>query len=233
MPVGFIWFDLGYTLLYNEREKLFKELLENRGLSLSEEQIELAFHVIDKRFMREYPGLLGGSAKKFIPLYFGQLCDYLGIDGSLIDFLEQWLKAWEEKKLEWLAYPFVPEVLRKLKDRGFRLGVISNWDPSARPILQRQGILDFFEVTVISSEVGVTKPDSKIFEIALEKASVKPENCLYVGDNYYDDAVGASAVGMGYRIINRFGAFGVEELDSSILIRDVTELLPYLEKEDR
>ena len=43
----------------------------------------------------------------------------------------------------------------------------------------------------------------------------------------------ASSVGMGYRIINRFGTFGVEELDSSILIRDVTELLPYLEKERR
>ncbi|MDX9827425.1 MAG: HAD family hydrolase [Spirochaetia bacterium] len=233
MPVAFVWFDLGYTLLYNEREKLFDELLKSRGLARNESQIERAFHAIDKRFMREYPGLLGSPAKKFMPRYFSQLCEYLGIDGDLLSFLDQWLKAWEEKRLEWLVYPFVPELLKALRDRDFRLGVISNWDPSARPILQRQGIIDFFEVTVISSEVGVTKPDRKIFDIALEKASVKPENCLYVGDNYYDDAVGASTVGMGYRIINRFGDFGVEELDSAILIRDVTELLPYLDKERR
>jgi putative hydrolase of the HAD superfamily len=233
VPVGFIWFDLGYTLLYNEREKLFKELLKKRGLALGEEQIEKAFHSIDKRFMREYPGLLGSSGGKFMPRYFTQLCEYLGIDYDIKSFLDQWLAAWEEKRLEWLAYPFVPDVLKALKNRGFRLGVISNWDPSAKPILKRVGILDFFEVTIISCEVGVTKPNKKIFEIALEKASVKPENCLYVGDNYYDDAVGASTVGMEYRIINRFGTFGVEELDSSILIHDVTELLPYLEKERR
>lgn len=233
MPVGFVWFDLGYTLLYNEREEFFLKLLESRGLKRSENQIELAFHSIDKRFMREYPGLLGSPEQEFMPRYFSQLCEYLGIDGDLLSFLDQWLEAWEAKRLEWLAYPFVPGLLKELGRRGYRLGVISNWDPSARPILKRLGILDFFEVTVISSEVGVTKPDRKIFEVALEKASVSSEKCLYVGDNYYDDAVGASTVGMEYKIINRFGNFGVEELDKSILIRDVTELLPCLEKERR
>lgn len=233
MAVGFIWFDLGYTLLYNEREKLFNQLITDRGYRRSEGQIELAFHVVDKRFMREYPGLLGTPAKKFMPRYFAQLCEYLEIDGDLTSFLNQWLKAWEENRLEWLAYPFVPGLLKELRSRGFRLGVISNWDPGARDILVRRGILEFFETTIISSEVGAVKPNREIFEIALEKASVKAEDCLYVGDNYYDDAVGASSVGMGYRIINRFGIFGVEELDSSILIRDVTELLPYLEKERR
>ncbi len=233
MAVEYIWFDLGYTLLYNEREKLFDQLVTSRGHRLDESKIELAFHAIDKKFMREYPGLLGTPAKKFMPRYFALLCERLGIDGDLTSFLEQWLKAWEEKRLEWLVYPFAPGLLEALKSRGFRLGVISNWDSSARHILARQGILEFFDTVVISSEVGVAKPERKIFEIALEKASVQAATCLYVGDNYYDDAVGASSVGMGYKIINRFGTFGVEELDSSILIRDVTELLPYVEKERR
>lgn len=233
MPVGYVWFDLGYTLLYNEREKLLKELLENNSLILSEDLIEQAFHIIDKKFMREYPGLLGTPAKNFMPLYFCHLCEYLGIDGQFPHCLDQWFGALETKGLEWLAYPFVPGVLKELRSRGFRLGVISNWDPSARPILERLGILEHFEATIISSEVGVSKPDRRIFEIALERTGAKPEECLYVGDNYYDDAVGASSVGMAYRIINRFGSFGVEELDASILIRDVTGLLPYLEAQLR
>jgi putative hydrolase of the HAD superfamily len=233
VPVGFVWFDLGYTLLYNEREKLLQELLHSRGLTLSEDLIEQAFHIIDKKFMREYPGLLGTPAKNFMPLYFAQLCDYLGIGEEQTACLDLWLRAMEEGRLEWLAYPFVPGTLKELRARGFRLGVISNWDPSARPILDHLRILDFFEETVISSEVGVSKPDRRIFEIALERAGVKPEECLYVGDNYYDDSVGASSVGMACRIINRFGNFGVEELDSSLLMRDVTGLLPLLEAQLR
>lgn len=228
MPVGFIWFDLGYTLLYNEREKLLRELLHGRGLTLDEDLIEQAFHIIDKKFMREYPGLLGTPAKNFMPRYFAHLCEYLGIGEEQTAILDLWFRAVEEKRLEWLAYPFVPGTLKELRSRGYRLGVISNWDPSARPILERLGILGFFEVTIISSEVGVSKPDRRIFEIALERAGVKPEECLYVGDNYYDDAVGAGSVGMACRIINRFGSFGVEELDSSLLIRDVTGLIPCL-----
>jgi len=233
VSVRFIWFDLGYTLLYNEREKLFDELLKSRGLSRTETEIDRAFHIMDKRFMREYPGLLGQSAKKFMPLYFGQLCEYLGLDNDIPGFLELWLKAWKEERLQWLAYPFVPGLLEELRRRGVRLGVISNWDPSAKPILAKLGLLDFFETTIISSEVGISKPNKAIFEIALKKAGIKASECLYVGDNYYDDAVGAKSVGMDYRIINRFNSFGVEELDPSILIKDVTGLLPYLDKESR
>ena len=149
-----------------------------------------------------------------MPLYFGFLCRYLNIGGDLVSLLNIWIAAWKTTELAWHAYPHVPDVLDYLASRGKRLGVISNWDPSAKPILTGLGILDCFEVVVISSEVGASKPDERIFRIALEQAGIAPGVCLYVGDNYYDDAVGASAVGMKnthrqpLRFLRRRRAFG-------------------------
>ena len=230
VPVDFIWFDLGYTLLYKERENLLAYVLDRSGMQRSVEDIDRAFHAIDKLFMREYQGFLGRPSEEFMPLYFGFLCRYLDIRGDLVSLLNAWIAAWKTTDLGWLAYPHVPDVLDYLASKGKRLGVISNWDPSAKPILAGLGILNCFEAVIISSEVGVSKPDERIFRIALEKTGIAPGRCLYVGDNYYDDAVGASAVGMKSLIINRFDSFGVEELSGQPLIKDISGIIPYLEE---
>ena len=232
MSIDFIWFDLGYTLLYMEREKVFAEVIERFDVHRTLEEIEKAFHVIDKRLMREHPGLLARSSEEFMPLYFGLLCDYLGIHGNLVSLLIAWMDAWKTSGLRWLAYPNVETVLERLLAKGLRLGVISNWDSSAKSILASCGLLDRFEVVIISSEVGISKPDERIFRLAVQRAGVDPSHCLYVGDNYYDDAVGASSIGMKYLIINKLEGCGIEELAGKPLAKDISGLFTYLESED-
>jgi putative hydrolase of the HAD superfamily len=96
-------------------------------------------------------------------------------------------------------------------------------------ILSRQGILDRFEALIISSEVGCEKPGERIFRLALDAAGVPAAQCLYVGDNYYDDAVGAASVGMPCLVVNRFGRLGIEEIDAGQpVIRDVREVERHL-----
>ncbi|HEY9053830.1 MAG TPA: HAD family hydrolase [Rectinemataceae bacterium] len=233
MAVDFVWFDLGYTLLYKDRERLFESLLSEVGQPRSYDDIDRAFHHTDKLFMRKFPGYLGRSAREFMPLYFGFLCKRLDIRGDLVSLLNRWMDAWGREYLGWKAYPWVPEVLDGLAAAGFRLGVISNWDESARGILADCGILDKFSTVVISSEVGVSKPDPEIFRIALERAGAEASRSIYVGDNYYDDAVGAQAVGMKSLIINRFGDFGVEELSGCRIIADIREVAGCLEEDVR
>jgi putative hydrolase of the HAD superfamily len=230
LPIDFIWFDLGYTLLYKERESLFAGMLGRKGIEKPIEEIDKAFHLTDKFFMRHFPGLLGASPNEFMPLYFGYLCRNLDIHGDLVSLLVEWMESWKGEQIGWKAYDCVPRVLDELRSRGIRAGVISNWDPSARSILQACGLLDKFETVVISSEVGVSKPHERIFRIALERAGIEPEDCLYVGDNYYDDAVGAEAVGMKALVVNRFESLGVEELSGCRIIRDISDILPYLEE---
>ena len=233
VPVDFIWFDLGYTLLYKERERLFGEVLGWFHIDRSFDDLERAFHLTDKRFMRDYPGFLGRPPEEFMPLYIGFLCRQLNVRGDLVAVLNRWMDAWQTTGIDWLPYPYVTEVLGCLAAKGLRLGVISNWDPSAKAILARCGLMDFFEVVIISSEVGVCKPEERIFRIALEQARVDPTRCLSVGDNFYDDTVGARTVGMKSLIINRFGSLGVEELagqenGAPELIADISGILPRL-----
>ncbi|MGB9686367.1 MAG: HAD family hydrolase [Rectinema subterraneum] len=233
MHFDYIWFDMGYTLVYKKREALFGRILEKTGSRRSYEEIEKAFHVTDKRLMRDFPGLLARPSAEFMPLYIGLLCYTLQIHGDIVSILDAWFKEWKSKESEWFAYSHVFEVLDALLKKGYRLGIISNWDLSARSVLAKCGLEGYFDTIVISSEVGYAKPDRRIFISALQLAGVEPSNCLYIGDNYYDDVVGASSVGMKYLIINRFGRLGIEELPQLEVVSSIADVIPYLERTDR
>ena len=129
----------------------------------------------------------------------------------------------------WLPFEGAAEALADLRRRGYRLGVITNWDSSARGILAAHGLDGCFEQVVVSCEVGCEKPDRRIFDLAAGAAGVRPAECLYVGDNYYVDAVGARGAGMEPVIVNRFGRLGVEEIVDTPIVTHVGEVAGWLE----
>src|SRR5262249_53073351 len=65
-----------------------------------------------------------------------------------------------------------------------------------RSDLDRLGIGPLLTMSVFSSEVGVRKPDPRIFEEALHRMGADPRETVFVGDRLYDDVSGAQAVGM-------------------------------------
>jgi putative hydrolase of the HAD superfamily len=111
--------------------------------------------------------------------------------------------------------------------RDHRLAVVSNFDytPTARAILDREGITQCFQTIVVSDEVGWRKPKPVIFEIALERLGVRPGEALFVGDRADIDVAGAQAVGMRAAWINRDAAALPANLNPpDFEIRDLTEL---------
>jgi putative hydrolase of the HAD superfamily len=95
--------------------------------------------------------------------------------------------------------PEVLSTLQTLKAEGYRVGLVSNLTLRAdlmRKDLQRWGLLDHLDATVFSSEVGVRKPDPRIFQEALGRIGAEPAETVFVGDRLYDDVSGAQAVGM-------------------------------------
>jgi putative hydrolase of the HAD superfamily len=56
LNIKFVWFDIGYTLLYMQREITYQKALREFGIDVPLEDIEKEFHLTDKLFMREYPG---------------------------------------------------------------------------------------------------------------------------------------------------------------------------------
>jgi HAD superfamily hydrolase (TIGR01509 family) len=115
--------------------------------------------------------------------------------------------------------------------RAHRLAVVSNFDytPTARGVLEREGIAELFETVVVSDEVGWRKPKAVIFQTALRRLGVSASEALFVGDRAEIDVAGAQGVGMHAVWINREAA----ELPAGIAppeyeIRDLDQLLSVL-----
>lgn len=109
------------------------------------------------------------------------------------------------------------ETVSELKQLGKRIGLVSNSTPKGaagrRPILQKHGILDCFETIILSSEVGVAKPDREIFEITLRAMNLKDSpRVWHVGDDYAADVIGAKNAGITPVLIDPTGLRKVEEL---------------------
>ena len=226
---AFVFFDIGLTLLSPRGAAAYQEVLRGLGFQVQLGDIERAFHLEDKRFMREFPGVFGNPQYSPMPWFLGGVNYRLGVRTDLCAAAALWRERQQRGGPYWVPFPEAREVLSELRRRGFGLGVISNWDSSARGLLVGHGLAEFFEPIVISSEVGCEKPAAEIFHLALQRADLRGEQCLYVGDNYYDDAVGCRQVGMRPLIINRFGRLGNEEIMDCDFINGLRELLTILD----
>jgi putative hydrolase of the HAD superfamily len=113
-----------------------------------------------------------------------------------------------------------------LRDAGVRIAVVSNWDCSLPDVLAEVGLGGAVDATVVSAEVGVTKPDPGIFEIALERLRRQPGEALMVGDSLETDVAGAQAAGIPAVLLDRVGTAppgaGVEKVES---LSDVVSLV--------
>ena len=112
------------------------------------------------------------------------------VEEMLAEFREQ---AWTSCTL----LPDAAEVLKELRSRGYKLGVITNGeDWSQMRKLRVAGLLPLVDLAVISEHEQIKKPDPRIFTRAAERLAVHPTECMFVGDHPRNDIYGAGAVGM-------------------------------------
>lgn len=118
--------------------------------------------------------------------------------------------------------PGVTEVLQTLHGR-YKLAVISNaMSQLPRLALKKAGLTKFFQLIIISRDLGIRKPDPKIFQHVLEKLGVKPEETIHVGDSMEQDVVGAKTAGIKTVWIKNKEELIIEEPDYTI--SSITEL---------
>ena len=90
------------------------------------------------------------------------------------------------------AIPLVKKLSRK-----FKVGIVSNGLADVQYTkLETMGLRDLFSCVVLSEEFGIRKPDSKIFHHAVSLLYLQPAECLYVGDSYVNDVIGAKNAGL-------------------------------------
>lgn len=95
------------------------------------------------------------------------------------------------------------EVIRTLKARGFRLGIISNligeWE--IQDWLRRDQLEPYFDAVVLSSVCGIRKPDPQPYRMGCEALGLEPCECASIADNLSRDIAGAKRVGIGANIL--------------------------------
>ncbi|NNF38011.1 MAG: HAD-IA family hydrolase [Gemmatimonadetes bacterium] len=128
--------------------------------------------------------------------------------------------------------PETPAALERLLDDGYRLGVVSNADGRMPGLIEQVGLAPYFEFVVDSHLVGVAKPDARIFHEALDRLAERGDaprarECLYVGDLYAVDVVGARGAGLRPLLLEPFGQYSDRGLDVD-RIPDVARLPDWL-----
>ncbi len=132
--------------------------------------------------------------------YASELRKVLGpvSDADLDAFLDAEHDVWAAART---VAPGLDLLLTRLNGMGIRLGIVANTWPDPPRLLRREiasiGVVaEWFDPIVLSGEVGVRKPDSAIFALALEALELDPFDVYFVGDRLSDDIGGAGAVGM-------------------------------------
>jgi putative hydrolase of the HAD superfamily len=92
--------------------------------------------------------------------------------------------------------PGALETLAELRRRGHRLGLITVCSEDVAEQWESSSFAGAFDATVFSCEVGLRKPDPRIYELCCELLGVAPGECLFVGDGANDELPGAERVGM-------------------------------------
>jgi phosphoglycolate phosphatase len=125
-------------------------------------------------------------------------------------------------------FPDALPCLQYLRRMGYRLGIATSTPNYILiPLLEKLGIIDFFDITVGGDEVLRGKPEPDIFLRAAEKAGLPPREVVVVGDTTYD-TVPARKAGMLSVLVARSRPIRVDELVADVVVTSLNDLSAFL-----
>jgi HAD superfamily hydrolase (TIGR01549 family) len=201
----FVFFDVGNTLLFPNRDKVLEPVPREKRPSLQDWQ------ALERRTKQEFDqGLVSGKVDHGFWWTFHthllQQVEYM--DDAVRDQLVQNTQNsanWDQ------ILPGTRDALDRIGN-AYSTAVISNADGRIDAILRRCGICDCFACIVDSGNVGHEKPHPAIFAAALREMKADPVDSLYVGDVYSVDYLGARNAGMKAVLFDLSGAYKGREL---------------------
>jgi len=228
MSIEMVFFDAGETLLrpYPSFVELFSATCSEHGVKVQPEDVvrvrrALAPHLLElaEESGVDKPSLMPERSFEFWGYLYRRFLAELGVeDESLVQTLFDVFSDIQSYKLYDDSLP----ALRELHDRGYRLGLISNFEGWLEKLLIELEVGDLFETTVISAAEGIEKPDPVIYRIALDRAGVEAGAAVHVGDSPVNDVEPSARVGMCPVLLDRDGIY--PHLDSYPRIVSLHEL---------
>ncbi len=214
--VRVIFFDVGNTLLFPNRQRIHAPLVE-RGIVPEDERLR----DLECRTKNQFDGMMtknGSTDHSFWWMFYSQLLSEIGVSkADEYDAIRDQLVAGIRNSANWdTIRPGTAEQLRAIGER-YQIAVISNADGRIEDVLQKCGIASCFRSITDSGLVGYEKPHPEIFRHALNGMKATPEESLYVGDVYSVDYLGATGAGMQALLMDVPGAYrdkGVPRVES-------------------
>jgi putative hydrolase of the HAD superfamily len=235
------FFDAAGTL-FDAREPVggtYARLAREFGLHASDEAVSAGF----RRAFGNAPELAFGPGvpaadlrrreREWWRAVVARSFEGLGLFRDFDAFFEA-LFAYFADPAHWRVDPEALPMLHRLKDRGLKLGVISNFDYRLYKILENLELKSLFDSITISSEAGYAKPRPEVFLAALKVHGIQPEHAIHVGDSPHLDFEAAHAVGMGAVLLDCKMQGGTAIKDRKARIRslayvnEVTQVLGFV-----
>ena len=211
-PVRAVFLDAGNTLFTERRSRaaIYADVAGRFGATVDEEE---AADQMGRAFA-ELPSTLDGNHRyslAWFQAFNALVLSAMGVPDERLAAGHEALVARFEDPGTYRLFPEVLEVLDELRERGVTVGVVSNWSERLPALLTALGVADRFQFVVTSAEMRAEKPERAIFERALFRAGVPPEEALHVGDHLDRDVRGALGAGLRAALVDRQGAANAPE----------------------
>lgn len=218
-----VFFDLGDTLASTDPPYLHRiaQAMRESGLDISNKNFELEYTKADyKLFLKhkEEGGMTPRDYRRwFLPLLYESLLP--GQDTG--EFRHNVRSAMSQIDFGRVALPGAVEILEYLKDKGYKLAVISNNDGNTEEKCDEVSIREYFDIILDSTNLDMIKPDSRIFDHALKELGLSSREAIHVGDMYGADVMGGMNAGLDVIWLNHRQIEGL----SHPLIKEVNGLI--------
>lgn len=236
MAIKAVFFDWFNTLARYEpaRDESARRVMHEYGYEVTLDKVRQAMAAADKDWFEENTRSsirLRSAAEqaKAYARHHQMILKGAGIDLSAKpDLLAKVVTRMQtlSSAMHFVLFDDVVPALKSVRERKLAIGLLTNLDRDMAAMSRELGIGEYIDVTVTSGEIGVDKPDPRIFQAALKRAGVKAAEAVLVGDQYKNDILGARGVGMKGILIDRHNMFS--DITDCPRLRTLTEVVNHL-----
>lgn len=183
--IKLIIFDLWQTLAYRAVDySTTSKMLEETGVSIQKKEFVKIFEraIQTKDWNNKYEA-------------YKQLCERMGLETTK-ENVKKLMSIRDYAEARTKLYPEAIPLIKQLKEKNLKIGLISNTSVFTQQIIEETGLLDYIDYPVLSYEVGLIKPDPRIYNYLLRLAKVRPGQALMIGDKLVDDVLTPRKLGM-------------------------------------
>ena len=193
-----IIFDFADTIakLSPSKEELLQNfILQETNLDISLRHIQEVYHYATNLLFYSSVNIQKiDSKKEFYIKFNNDILSLLGIS-HLVDS-EKLFYYFNENGQHWVLKNGVKKLFISLKEKGYLISLVSNFDERLNQILKNLEIDELLDSKFISQEVGLEKPDVEFFKLPLKKHNIEAVDAFFIGDSYFLDFIPSQTLGI-------------------------------------